>query len=317
MPIHTPETLNDLPVTDSSSSEEASSVSLNKAIDTTGEEDTTTTDEGSGSWELSFMFEAELPLRREQYQFETPDGRRLKVVLDTADDEPGALQSGHYIWPASKLLADYLVENYYNLPQQQQLLSPAVVVELGAGCSLCSCTAWQLWAQALQCLVVTDHDPGTLERARNNHETTLEDLLDKESSEDDLNATINNIGSIPTCFEPLEWGSARDLQAVQDLIAEHSVPMQHHANYVLGSDLIYDITVVEPLLVTAHTLLKDGGHGVFLLAQSFTFDEETEIEIERCCQELGFSRKTVMEEDEGNHRIQEFCLLTANILATE
>uniref|UniRef100_A0A7S2YFJ5 Calmodulin-lysine N-methyltransferase n=1 Tax=Entomoneis paludosa TaxID=265537 RepID=A0A7S2YFJ5_9STRA len=158
----------------------------------------------------------------------------------------------------------------------------------------------------MQCVMVSDHDVSTLERARNNHETTLENLLDTTcTTEDDLNATINSVGSIPLCFESLEWGNSQDLRLVQDAIAEHSVPRQRHADLILGSDVIYDTSVVEPLLRTVQALL--GGNGRFLLAQSFAFDQETEVEMDRCCEEMGLKRTIVLDEQEGDHRIQEFC----------
>ena len=268
---------------------------------TNDEEETTTTEEDSGLWELSFLFEADLPSRRERFHFETDAGKRLEIVLDSADDEPGALQSGQYLWPASQVLAKYFVQTYARA-------APSLVVELGAGCGLCACTAWQLWSNSLHCLVVTDRDPGALERARNNHETTLEELLDQNSeTEDALNATINNLGSTPTFFETLEWGNTHDTQIVQDMMAEYSLPTQRHTDFVLGSDLIYDISVVEPLLQTVLILLTGGANGRFLLAQSFVFDPSTEEEIDRCCAEFGLARRSVYE-DASHSRIQEFQL---------
>ncbi|KAL7581049.1 hypothetical protein ACA910_005852 [Epithemia clementina (nom. ined.)] len=306
------------------------------------EESSTITDKDM--LELGFMFEGGQPTRREHFQWITADGRNIEVTLDVADDDPGAVQSGHYLWPAATLLANYLVQYYSNIPRQQQqqqqqqvpfdgkeqpaLPLPVVVVELGAGCALCSCVAWQLWANTLQCMVLTDHDPGTLERARNNHETTLENLLDKNClTEDDMHATINHLGSIPTHFEILEWGCAREAESIQDWVVEHSIPSQRSADYILGSDLIYDAAVVEPLFQTVQQLLG-GNHnttnnnganhnknynnstvGRFLLAQSFVYNKATEQEIDRCCQEMGFCRNILLEDKHGAHRIQEFYLV--------
>ena len=278
-------------------------------------------DDDDGMLELGFMFEGGQPTRRERFQWEVPDGlRSIEVTLDIADDDPGAVQSGHYLWPAAHLLANYLVQHYCPGSDNSRILGndssslpqPIVVVELGAGCALCSCVAWQLWANTLQCLVITDHDPGTLERARNNHETTLETLLDKDfMSEDDFNSTINNLGSIPTNFESLEWGNVKEMVQVQAIMAEHSVPSQRHADYILGSDLIYDVAVVEPLFRTAHQFLQSG-KGRFLLSQSFAYEKATEDEIQRCCRQLGFNRTTLVEEQDGKHKIQEFYLTTTS-----
>mmetsp|Transcript_6704 Transcript_6704/g.18780 ORF Transcript_6704/g.18780 Transcript_6704/m.18780 type:complete len:333 (+) Transcript_6704:219-1217(+) len=314
--------------------------SVNKPFNEEEEEEeedttTTTTEEGSSGggsssssshWELSFLFEAEQPSKRERHAFATPDeSQTIEVVLDTADDEPGATQSGNYLWPAAETLARYLVQNYSsNNNYKNNNQQPAVVVELGAGNALVSIAAWQLWATSLQCLIVTDHDPSTLERARNNHETTLEELLDSHhcANEDDEFTTINNIGSIPTHFEQLDWNHGQyDVKYVQELIMEHSVPAQTKADTVLGSDLIYHASVVEPLFQTAVLLLMGGGvndkktntttasRGRFLLSQSFAYDGETELEIERCCHELGLTRTVLWEDQGGKNRILQFHFL--------
>jgi len=75
---------------------------------------------------------------------------------------------------------------------------------LGAGCALLSLTALQLWHDSLQCVVVTDHDPGALERAKDNRETTLEDLLESTETEEEQLDCINGLASIPILFETLE-----------------------------------------------------------------------------------------------------------------
>jgi hypothetical protein len=51
---------------------------------------------------------------------------------------------------------------------------------------------------------VADHDPGTLERECDNHEKALQELLDARVAEEDLNAAINNLGSIPLSFVSLD-----------------------------------------------------------------------------------------------------------------
>lgn len=117
--------------------------------------------------DVGFMFEGNQPTRLETFEWQlTQRGERttkgqqqrprtISVQLRVVDDEPGALQSGHYLWPASKILADHFVASH-----DSAYLAPANVVELGAGCALLSCMALQLWQPSLECIVVTDHDPG-------------------------------------------------------------------------------------------------------------------------------------------------------------
>ena len=153
----------------------------------------------------------------------------VRVALHVVDDEPGALQSGHYLWPAAPALAKYLIQLVSSPTQQQHtssvlslLQNPRNVLELGAGSALLSLTALQLMHESLQCLVVTDHDPGTLERARDNYETTLEDLLEATHTEDEQMDCINGLASIPVMFEPLEWGDEDTAERVAQAAAEHN-----------------------------------------------------------------------------------------------
>lgn len=250
--------------------------------------------------DVGFMFEGSQPTRVEIFEWTTNRNRKLSVQLRIVDDEPGAVQSGHYLWPASKILANHLVKN----PTYPE---PTNVVELGAGCALLSCMALQLWQPSLECVVVTDHDPGTLERARDNYESTLQAILDRSVSEEELNEAINESASINFVFESLEWGSEVDIKKVRTTLGEHHRAHQRRADLILGSDLIHDSTVAWPLLQTAKALLATDG--VFLLSQSFAYDTETEAKLGESCQALGLVRKVVLEKDEGKTRIQEFRLL--------
>jgi hypothetical protein len=163
---------------------------------------------------------------------------------------------------------------------------------------------------------VTDHDPGVLARARDNLETTLQTILDDEAGDDDerLNAIINSVASIPVLFESLEWGDAQAMESVQRAWQQHEVDLER-VDLILGSDLIYDPKVVEPLFQTAMQLGKR-----FVLSQSFRYDANTEQEIDQICQALNLRRtilyepQTHAEEDDGDakgggspqRRIQEF-----------
>lgn len=243
--------------------------------------------------EVGFMFEGSQPTKAMQFAWE-----KIRVVLHVIDDEPGAVQSGHYLWPAAKMLADHLVE-------KELANKVESVVELGAGCALASLTALQAWQPNLQCVVVTDHDPGVLERARSNHESTLNELYEQARSEDGLNNAINDVGSIPVVFEFLEWGNDEKLENIRNQLLEHTISGRKTADVLLGTDLIYSQEVVEPLLHTAAKLMHKSC-GRFLSSQSFLYDKETETTIDMVCTLLHLERTTLQESEDGTKRIQEF-----------
>jgi predicted nicotinamide N-methyase len=298
--------------------------------DTPADASTIEDDEGYFA-DVGFMFEGHQPTRVQYFCWTIPTRtttkasastpqpphqqqpqRTIRLSVRVVDDDPGAVQSGHYLWPAARLLADHLVQASSSSSQEQQ--QPRTLVELGAGCALLSCLALQLWQPSLECLVVTDHDPGTLERARDNYESTLQTLLDAASqlSQDDdnddaLNDAINRTASIHAAFERLSWGNAADSKAVRQLLGEHNSRHVRRADVIVGSDLIYDTAVVEPLLRTARDLLA--ADGVFILSQSFAYEEATEESIDASCTALGLERTIVMDQERGKLRIQEFRLV--------
>jgi Lysine methyltransferase len=314
--------------------------------------------------DVGFMFEAQQPVRYERFDWDTSDfldttereddakKQRITVALHVADDIPGAVQSGHYLWPAAILLSKYLIRQYSNRqppslsspqPDPRTSVPPLVrtVLELGAGCGLASLTALQLWQETLQCLCLTDHDRGTLVRARDNLETTVQLLVVETNDDDDddeqLNAAINGIASIPVLFEMLEWGDTqRAVTLLQSVIPErlpscilssdsehashsqteactsiddskHKESSTIHIDVVLGSDLIYCTDVVQPLFGTAAHMM--GATGRFILAQSFAYDDATEQEIDYVCERYSLQRDIIIDFDDislGKGRVQEF-----------
>jgi predicted nicotinamide N-methyase len=232
----------------------------------------------------------------------------IHIALKVVDDEPGAVQSGHYLWPAAHSLCEYLVQNNGNERPTTTIL------ELGAGCALVSLVALQLYKDKLQCLVVTDHDPGTLERARDNHETTLEELYERAATEDEQLSIINELGSIPVKTESLEWGDEKDWKKLQEIVKQSNHVEKKKASsscffdLILGSDLIYCVEVVEPLLLTASKLLS--GDGTFYLSQSFVYDTATEEEMDKVSQTFGLEREILVDDlsakERSGVRIQRF-----------
>ena len=238
--------------------------------------------------DVGFMFESQQPVRLEQYHWDlplsttnvsddAPQTTTIQIALHVADDHPGAVQSGHYLWPAARLLSDYLIQQYRtndvneageNTVDRLQLHNNnnnnnnniTTVMELGAGCAMVSLVALQLYKETLQCLCITDHDPSTLVRARDNYETTVQELLlvrarDKcrgdqedvdnnndmndECEDEQLNEIINTITNIPVLFESLEWG---DVNAVDKLLQQ-----------TLPERMPLDIFVATPSSVESHT----------------------------------------------------------------
>jgi len=254
--------------------------------------------------ELGFMFESNSPTKEEQFLWKDAKGKNILVVLHAVDDIPGAVQSGHYLWPAAKRLADHLVEHEVN-DASSCTGTVESVLELGCGCALASLTALQVWQPDIQCIMVTDHDPTVLERARDNLESTLDAILNATQTEEDLNKAINDVGSIPVLYECLEWGKADDLQLIREQLQEHTTSKSNTVDVILGSDLIYCADVVQPLFETVSQLLKPMV-GRFLLSQSFAYDDSTEKEIDKACDEKMLVRKILNESDDGTERIQEF-----------
>lgn len=110
---------------------------------------------------MSIMFEGNQPTTLKHYTWEQPPHRPIHVALCVVDDDPGAVQSGHYLWPASPALCKYLVEGFHSSNDDAL---PNCIVELRAGCALVSLAALQVF-ESLRSLAMTDYDPGTLEQS--------------------------------------------------------------------------------------------------------------------------------------------------------
>ncbi|CAM9464339.1 unnamed protein product [Ectocarpus sp. 12 AP-2014] len=114
--------------------------------------DTDSSDDGCFG-DVGFMFDNALPKTRRSFQFGD-----ISVAVRLVDDDPGAVQSGHYVWPAAPALSAYLVDRRLALPCGGRCL------ELGAGCGLAGLVAAQL--PLTTAVVFTDHDPGVLDMIR-------------------------------------------------------------------------------------------------------------------------------------------------------
>jgi hypothetical protein len=252
------------------------------------------------------------------------------ITLYTIGEDPGHLQSGHYLWPAASAAADLLCTNWARLSELvRDLPSNAVdgapevsnlslsddsdsgngsvfisasennsysnsnsnnyndsnssrsessirrVLELGSGCGLAGLMASR---QLGVCTVVlTDYDAGCLDLLRLN--------VEKNCPVGALRSPFPGAEaheSLEIGVEFLRWGSQLPNDwGVFDLI--------------VGSDLLYCIGVVEPLLDTvAHFLATSlhaaggmGSGGLFVLVSSFEIGEDIEREVVRCAAKVG------------------------------
>ena len=282
--------------------------------------------------DIGFMFDGFQPSTLRRFVWSNTSGTTqqkkpssVRVAVHVVEGEPGAVQSGHYLWDGAPALTEYLMEG--GVQSATQLL------ELGCGSSLVSLAALQLMHKTLQCVVVTDHDPGTLERSRDNYETTMEELLDSTPTEEEQFDCINGVGSVPILFENLEWGDLDAAQQVAQAATDQSSPLQFqdpipgrtnlegnqepNVNYtaernvfdlILGSDLIYCESVVLPLFQTVSCFMAPGG--AFLLSQSMVYDEAIEHKIEEACQvfnlERSILRDSLKDKASNRARIQQF-----------
>ncbi|CAI5737345.1 unnamed protein product [Hyaloperonospora brassicae] len=230
--------------------------------------------------DVGFMFDA--CLERVTCRYDYGDRADVSVLLTYTKDEPGALQSGHYVWPAAPALCQYLVQHRASLP------SGPTVVELGAGCGLTGLVVAQLRPHAV--VTFTDHDPGVLKVIEHN-------VQQQERVQ-------------ATCYtQSLRWGPD-GMQEIQALV--HGQRGQQtgggetrHTQLIVASDVIYAHEVVALLFWTVDRLLSTSG--VWLMCSSFRYDDATEHEIDTQSLKWGLKREILeCSLHEGGTRIQRF-----------
>ena len=74
------------------------------------------------------------------------------VKVKMIGEDPGHVQSGQYLWPAAKYLANHICDVWTDLGSDR-------LIELGAGCGLVGLTAARL--PNTKVVVFTDYDPGS------------------------------------------------------------------------------------------------------------------------------------------------------------
>ena len=218
----------------------------------------------------------------------------VQVIKD--EDGPGALQTGQYIWPAASFLANYLVASW----PTSSVVRYQHIVELGSGCGLVGLTCAQIPTVASVCM--TDHDPGTLALiregiARNKGKQQQCENIDAAILEWGKDSVVVAAAAATAAAAAAAAGSA---QGGDD--KEEEEEEEEDELWVVGSDLIYSETVVEPLLRTIAALLaspsafgskKATKEAKCILCGSFALGRAIEQKKEECLKALSLIRTSV------------------------
>ncbi|KAL7524245.1 hypothetical protein ACHAXR_001439 [Thalassiosira sp. AJA248-18] len=164
------------------------------------------------------------------------------------DSDETDRSTGVTLWQAAPRLANYLQEH-------PTMCRGKSVLELGAGLGLCGITANYLGAKSV---MMTDGDTHALQKLRENV---------RQNCGDDAMTTDNAI----YCRQLL-WGSPH---------MEKFLEQQQLFNTILGADVIYTESSIQPLFDTVAYLL-DKPHGQFVLSRHnkwFDIDDEVVIAV--------------------------------------
>ncbi|KAF0754284.1 hypothetical protein AaE_005398 [Aphanomyces astaci] len=202
---------------------------------------------------------------------------RVSVFLSYVQDDPGFVQSGHYVWPAAPALCEYMVAHFKELPRGN-------IVELGAGCGLAGLVFAQLDPSST--IIFTDHDPGVLKTIE--HNVTKQSHRPKQAR----------------CHtQSLRWGP----QGANEVDSIDALQGGTKTDLIVGTDVIYAREIVALLFWTVDRLLTSSSEGQFLMCSSFSYDEDTEKEIDAACSKYGLVRTIVTDTlDTKGTRIQLF-----------
>jgi len=233
-------------------------------------------DEEAGLFDgMRSMFEMGFPTSKASASFKCLSGAPINVDFVCSQfSDPGSLQSGKFLWPAARFLAEHICKSVFNpLPQR--------ILELGAGAGLVGLTAAQLFYRqpASQCadnkdasdampsrgvVVLTDRDPFLLDMMESDSfPLQPKERLDLKTAE-------------------VHWGKKEGIQNAVDVAGG---PF----DLIIGADLTYSTEVILALMATAGHLLVGRPNAVFLLCSSFRVEETSQI-ISKECAALGITR---------------------------
>jgi predicted nicotinamide N-methyase len=201
-------------------------------------------------------------------------GKNFQQVESESHDEnhTGRTPTGLALWPAGKLVADFLACSSSTESNGSGstgtpvglATNPRTVIELGCGLGLCGLVSRAIHQQQQQAakddtlesehhqqlVVLTDSDQETLDHARRNVEQNQQ------------------CPDTQVCLEILDWCSPQDIQRVKNLTSIVDVGGDGGYGYdrVLASDVIYEATapILKDFLHTAKSLLRKPA-GLFVL----------------------------------------------------
>jgi predicted nicotinamide N-methyase len=222
---------------------------------------------------LGFMFDS---LHSKTWKvFELP--KQIQIKIQLIDENPGHVQSGLYLWPAAEYACHYLASVWGNQ------FTPKSIIELGAGCGLSSIYASKLGGLCIA--ILTDYDLGCIDLLRNNVRANTNLLVDKKEKsssalstssfhlpspcEQQLELTNQQQSSNCKLFcEVFKWGS--EVTPLLQLLKQEGGMSVF--DMILGTDLLYCVDVVNPLLRSVSQLLGNK-NSVFVLVSSFDIGE--------------------------------------------
>ncbi|CAM9857731.1 unnamed protein product [Phaeothamnion confervicola] len=276
---------------------------------------------------IAFIFGSDLPRKTSKFMF-----ANVEVNVSIADDgDPGALQSGSYLWPAAVALAAYVVRCWDDLPHGD-------ILELGAGVGLVGLAAAQLQNRN-NATLVTDHDPGVVARLR-----------EAGAEQSARVAKAAAVSAALLSWGPVDTAARANLLDAMAAAGVATTPVSRSGNgqgssagdagcdsgghgssaggngnrgiddsgtpssggtsdkeaprfpLILGSDLLYDLSVVDLLFTTVDALLAwpvsetaQAPLPTFLMCQSFAYDSALETKIDGCCSRFGLRRTVVVD----------------------
>jgi len=208
-----------------------------------------------------------------------PSKQRANFFLDSG---PGALQSGMWLWPASKALCFYLGERGLNEEWRE-------ILELGAGAGLAGLYCAQLASRRLTAepatnILLTDRDYTSLK-------------IMKKSIE--LNQHL---------WAPNIHVKTRRLLFVDGIPTAAQRDAIFPADLIIGTDLIYSDQVGRNLIQTLAFRFAKDRTWVFFLCSSFRHAETTSAVDDECAKH-GIQR-TVLAESYMNCLIEQYALKT-------
>jgi predicted nicotinamide N-methyase len=235
--------------------------------------------------------EEELPSPTESYTFTYPnpnnnDDNDIVIELKGFHEDSEQIwnSTGLKLWQSSAVLCQHLVNvEAAEMLQDTTNYANLRVLEVGSGLGRCGLLAHCLSHDNVT-TVLTDGDTDTLQQLRRNISNNVSDSDD----------TIS-------CRQLL-WGE----RYAKDYLSQQTGGDKKHFDLILGSDLIYVQSVIQPLFETVKTLLSTDENSKFLMAHC-SRREGNEVELPMVldvAKEQGFEFEILSEDDDD---ISLFC----------